>query len=786
MSENPFYLNSTETINIKEELAKYLRNWPWFVFTLGLFITIAFFYLKYTTVIYSTSAKIKILDEASKNIDISNDISSIFESSKVNLENEIEIIKSTNLLKGVVKDLGLQIKYFEKGTLKSKELWEPPFIVTEIDSLNPLPERGSYTVTVTDSGYDIISDKEKTWKINLHTFDTIQGDLPFLIKTQIPNIKTRHINKDYLVSFTSVQNAAMSLSSQLGVAQLGKSSDILNLSINGEHAVKSKAILNEVIRHFDLDGIRDRQLVSQRTIDFVDKRFLSLSEELDSIEKDKERFKQKNSLSDIKLDAEYTIVRKANTSDEVIHYENQLEVAQLLQDILDKENDFTLLPANIGIENEGINNLISSHNSIILRINRLEESAGVNNPIAKNLREKISNLRVNISNSVRAFQEQSKAILNNVTKVNKNTKGLFSGIPKKEKILRAIERQQTIKESLYLILLQRREEASINLAITTPSVKVVDYAITNISPVKPKGKNTFLIAIMSGIFIPFIILYLLFFMDTRIHSKDDLRKFGLIKRVIGEIPFVDENRFFTTSKDRSSLVEAFRILRTSVEHNLFNVLKLEKKCAKLIYVTSSVKGEGKTFTAINLASSYAKLNKKTLLLGADFRNPQIHNYLDIPNRNGLANYFYGQVENIEDIIFDYNQGNSQFKILLSGSIPPNPDELLSDDRFKTLIDKLKQEYDYIVVDTAPTVLVTDTLLISSLADITLYVIRSRFSDKKLLAFNKDLIDKGKLVNINYIINGLMPSRLYGYNYNYGYNYGYGAKKITWFQKLFKK
>ncbi len=337
------------------------------------------------------------------------------------------------------------------------------------------------------------------------------------------------------------------------------------------------------------------------------------------------------------------------------------------------------------------------------------------------------------------------------------------------------------------MLLQKREEAAISLAVTSLSIKVVDYAITSMRPISPKSANIYLLALIMGFLLPFSVFFVLFQIDSRIHTKEDQVLKDSSIPIIAEIPFTTDEKKFKNFHDRSILSEAFRVLRTNTEH-LLNPKHTKSDTGKTIYITSTIKGEGKTFTAINLTGAYAALGKKVLLIGADLRNPQIHSYFKTQRKVlGLSDYLKDDTLNINEIITDYDLDSSTFGVLFSGNVPSTPAELLSNGRFENLLNEVKRIYDYIVVDTAPTILVTDTMLIAPYADATLYVLRSRFTEKKLLAFSKELIESGKLVNSNYLLNGLLPSRLYGYNYNYGYNYGYNYKAVKkpWYLKLFR-
>jgi len=789
MVKKPYYLsNNDDSFNIKKELGKYLRNWIWFIISISLFFCFAFFYLKYTSVTYKTSGKIKILDESSKALELPGDISSLFESSKVNLENEIEVIKSHRLLERVVKNLDLNIVYIEEGSIKSKETWTPPFKVFEIAN-QKRSNTQTYYIEITSKGYHITTSKTKIWNIEKYSIDTPYENLPFLIiPTAFPNEINKHIGKLYKITFYPISKATAQLSTKLKISQVGKNSDILSLSIISNCNPKSEAIIDEVIRQFNLDGILDRQLVSQRTIDFVDARFVYLTKELDSIEDSKKGFKQKNNLSDIRLDTEYTIIQKTNTTNEVSSLETQLEISKILKESLISNEDFTLLPTNIGLENASLNSLINDFNKDAIYYKKITEAAGAKNPITLNIEGKLIGLKANILNSLVTHETQTNTSLKRAKNINQNTNGLFSDIPKKAQILRAIERQQKIKETLYVLLLEKREEAAINLAVTSPSIKIVDHAITNPLPISPRKSNVYFISLSLGFAIPFVLLYLYFFTDSKIRTKDDLLKSNEITPIVTELPYSKKNYLIKNRSDRSVLSESFKVLRTNINHYFKEEIIDKKNSGKVIYVTSTIKGEGKTFTSTNLALSYLNLNKSVILVGADFRNPQIHSYFDAHKKHkGLSDYLNDSKISLEDLILEYKfDTNLYLKVLLSGEIPPNPDELLSNDYFEKVLNDLRLKFDYIIVDTAPTIPVTDTLLIAPYADFTLYVIRSGFTNKRLLPYIEELKTSEKLTKVCYVLNGLIPNKLHGYNYNYGYNYGYddSPSKKSWLSKLF--
>lgn len=788
MTEKPFYFEEEQdALDIKAEIVKYIRFWPWFLGTTLVCLILAFAYLKVTPVTYQTTAKIKILDETSKGLELPKDLNSLFGNSKINLENEVEVLKSYRLLEAVAKDLGLDVRCYDTEVLKPVELWPSPFEINFTEALRREAKAESYLVNVGPEGYVIINEgNEQQWKTEGHTALAAQGTQPFAICMAHDDDVSAYVGRQFRIKRSSTYSSVMSLIKGLDISSVGKKSEILSLGIKGANHVRSEFILNNIIEQFNQDGIKDRQLVSQRTLDFVNERFVFLAKELDSIEDDKKDYKQANALSYIEGDAQYSIQKKAGSESEQLRIEMQSALADLLEETLSKEKKFNLLPANIGLENSSVNQQVGEYNNLVLEREKILKSAGENNPAVQIVSSQLENVRANILLSVSAYKRQLEVSLRQATAVKRKSARLFSSIPEKEKILRSIERQQTIKESLYVLLLQKREEAAINLAITAPSVKVVDYAVTGLIPVGPKTKIIYLAALLLGLLLPFGVVYLRFLLDTKVHAKYDIETLVPQSTVVGEIPEITGEQRFVLLHDRSVLAEAFRILSTNVN---YIIPKSSSTGAKVIYATSTVKGEGKTFIAMNLALTYASMKKKVLLIGADLRNPQLHSYVNIAkNSQGLSNYLYQSDNDWRESIVDGAFGEVHVDVLFSGAIPPNSAELLSNGRFELLLNEAKTLYDYVIVDTAPTMLVTDTLLISQYADATVYVVRANYTEKKLLEFSKKLNAEKKLKHMAYVVNNVDVNRSYGYGYNYGYGYGYSEidEKKPWFKRFFKK
>jgi capsular exopolysaccharide synthesis family protein len=774
MKEAPYnieHFEKEESIDLKAIIQKYLRYWPWFILATIICIGLGVAYMRYAPITYSSTAKIKIIDE-SKEVDIaSSALSQLGGGSKVNLENEIEILKSYRILSQVVNDLHLDISLFEVGQLKTTQIWAPPFTITKHLMADSMQGPKPFIITMDDKGILITDDKEKTYRPDLSAPEQPNEELPFSIQMVGGIDPSFYKGVTYKVVLNPIKSTVLSLTRDLQVQPTNKRSEILSLSLQGESRERNEAILNTIIEKFNKDGVLDRQLVSQRTLNFIDERFLSLGEELDSIEGGKESFKRSNNLSYIEADAGMSLQRKSETEEEVIKLENQISISQILKETVINQSDYGLLPANIGIENSSLNNLVVGYNEVSLEREKLLPTVGKDHPTLQNLNAQLERAKSNIIQSVKIYETQLKNSLGQLKQEESRAGSVFSRLPEKEKMLRSIERQQSIKENLFLLLLQKREEAAISYAVTAPTVKVVDYALTNNIPVSPKKTMVFAVSILAGMFLPFAILYIRFTLDTKIHDRNDIEKLTTDIPVVAEIPFFKKVNKKLKLNDRSIMAESFRILGTNVN---FLLEENDKGLGHVVMVTSSIKGEGKTLMAHNLSLAYAGLNKKVLLIGADLRNPQLHNFYNISvNHKGLSDYLKDPDMNWKDCLVPSGADQPTLHIFFGGAISSNSPQLLSSSAFEKFITAAKKEFDYIVVDTAPTMLVSDTLLISKYADATLFVTRAGLTDKRLLESSKNLYKTKKLKNMAYVVNGVGNGKAKGYNYGYGYGYGSG-------------
>ena len=771
-------IEDENSVQLKQMLSKYLRYWPWFLLTIIIALFSVFAYLRYADVVYKSQAKVKLLvDKESSNFTL--DVTKLFNKSNINLENEIALFKSVHLSEQVVKNLKLNVEYYYNSTVRSKQIYNAPFIVSYNEDITNLKAALQYTIKVTPTGYNILDVLSgQKFEIAGYTSDNKNAHLPISIKPALGSDITKSVDMSYNVTLKPLYETALELSNAFEIDAEGKDSDILSISLEGTNGPQSEAIINNLIHVFEADGITDKQEVSRRTINFVDDRFVYLRKELDSIESSKKNYKKSNNLSFIQEDAGSSILQKTAKEQASFDIESQLLLADLLKKSIESQKAFELLPADIGIQNPTINQLVADYNTAVLSYQKLQTSAGSNNPAIQLLVTTLVSLKNNIINSVKGFKQQLKTTLVQSESAQKAADGSFASIPEKEKVLRSIERQQNLKESLYLLLLQKREEASINLAVTVANTKIIDYAITDIYPVSPKKAKIVLIALFLGMVIPFSILFIIFKLDNKIYTATD------VENIAGNIPILVE--LPSLKEDKNSQIQNLEAFRTLAQNTNFITPYSEDKKGKVIFVTSSIKGEGKTFVSYNLATAYSHLDKKVIVIGADFRNPQLHRNLDNISKDtrGFSNYLHDNTLHWKDLLLNNGDNEFSFDLFLSGLIPPNPTLLLSNERFASFIDEVTAAYDIIIFDTPPTLLVSDTLMISKYADTTLFVLRSGFTEKNLLTYSKKLFKDKKIINMGYVLNDIDFSSSYGYGYNYGYGYGYGreAEKKSWFQR----
>ncbi|MFK8058546.1 MAG: GumC family protein [Polaribacter sp.] len=769
-------LNSN-TFNIREEIEKYSIHWKWFLLGGILSISIAYLYLRYTTPIYSASTTILIKDNKksgiSAELEAFKDLGIIGGGSSNNPDNEIEILKSRKIVGSVVDTLDLTISYFSDGTIKKFEIYKGSPIVFQYlkksikkDTTLVFNLLNSEEFTLSDSN----NENSKVYSFNTKTQSKIGS---FIINKRF-NVFPEKYSRIYIKFAASKVNIVDSYKSRIKITPTNKNSSVLKVSLNDPVIRKAEDFLNELIKQYNFDAVNDKNEVSKKTKQFIEDRLKTVGIELSSIQDNVKKYKTKFGVSGLVKEGELALEAVSKSKDKIIEAEIQLNITKWMQESLESSLDFnSILPSNMVVSDLSISKSIEEYNKLILLRNKTSRSAGAENPIILELESQISSLRKNLKLSLNNLKSSLELQLKRLNTDALRIESKVSSIPLIERGIIDIKRQQEIFSGLYSYLLKKKEETSISLAVTVPNAKIIDTAYGYNNPVSPKKSVVYLAALIIGILIPFLLVYIKNLLDTKIHSRKDIEDLTAIP-FLGDIPHSETKEKIVIGSDtRSSTAEAFRLIRTNLDFILANTNTNTN--SNTIFITSTTSGEGKSFISINLAAALSLSNKKVLLIGLDLRAPKVTEYLGISERKGVTNFITNKDISLDSVKFTIPEIQG-LEIIASGVIPPNPAELLLTSRVNDLFDEVKKDYDYIIVDTAPVNLVTDTLLVAKYADMFLYVTRANYLDKRLLNVPQTLYLEKKLPNMSIVLNDTDLKR--------GYGYGMEDEKEPWYKKLF--
>lgn len=775
---------------LKSFLEKYSIHWQWFVISAFVSLILAFLYLRYTvpqyqattTIVVKDEMKGKMLSEMSAFDDLG-----LSSSLKSNVDNEIEILKSRTLVQRVVKKLNLNTSFLVEGRVIDSEIYgKTPIEVNFVDKTNQFYENkiklnfSELTPQTFLLVNEVSEDAPKTILSNKKVFrykeviPTLYGRL-IINKIQSMDNNTDNPQSVHIV-INPLKDVVKSFMKRLKVMIINDKSSVVAISITDPTIKKAEIFLDNLIQIYNEDVAEDKSFISDNTSKFIANRLRLITVELEGVEHNVESFKKSNELTDINSEAKLYIEGSNEYDKKGVEAEMQLNVVSSMLDFIKKSSNSDLLPSNIISSLGDASGLIGSYNQLVLDRNRILKSATVENPSVVKLDQQIASLRSTVVESLLRLQSTLNIQRRDLNRNEGFLDTKIGKIPVQERQFRVIARQQQVMEALYLYLLQKREETAISLSAAEPKISVVDAANTDNTPVFPKKEMIYFAGLLIGLLVPFGIIYTDDLLDTKIKSRLDIEG-KTIMPFIGDIPTSNFPSEIIKSESKTSSAEALRLIRTNLE---FMLTKVSDGMAKTIFVTSTFPNEGKTFVSANLAATFALSGKKVLLIGMDFRNPSLNEYLILPER-GVTNYLSSKDLVLNDLIVKYDKCNN-FHILSAGAIPPNPAELLMSGKVDLLFKTLKSQYDYIIVDNSPVSIVTDTLLIAKNADCFIYVVRSNFLDKRMLAIPNKLYKEQKLPNMCLLLNDTDSRKGYGYSYGYGK----GMERKVWYKDLYRK
>lgn len=764
-----------ELLDLRDLFFRYLSEWKWFVVSIVCCLFIAAVYLKITAPSFVITANVVVKDESgqsNKGLSALKSFSFGFPGS-MDVQDELHIISSFSIMKQAVKSMELYTSY----TLKK-------YGIQKIDQYNERVITVKPTAGIIDTlsygiDFNIEINKEglADIKVKGNRKTLYKGKdiiLPINIKTEYGSFDVETTSKyqkgksyTYDVSVTPLDDAAESYQKNVEVGLKSKKSNVINLTTIGPNVEKNRSLLNKIIELYNQDALLEKNLMATNTAEFINHRLAEFSSELSAAEKEIESYKKENHIFDVKLESEFLLDQNKELQSKLTDVEIQKAIIDQVDQLLASDiNNYTILPANLGIEEESVSKGILEYNTLVLNRLKLLENTKADNPVVVTLESQIKALRNSILQSVANVKKGLDISHKDLLSQNRKFLEKYSQAPTIERDFLELKRRQMIKEQLVVFLMEKQEENALTLSMSTPKARVIDVAYKFNKPVAPKKGRILIMGLILGFIIPILFFTVKDFLKTTFGTKEELEKLTKIPvlGIIGKKDIDGDN--IVISKDNvTPMVELFRLLRTNVQ------FILNKKTDKVILVTSTQSGEGKSFFAINLALSFALMNKKVVLIGLDIRNPKITEYMHIKGKDvGITNYLSDEDISPEQISIQKFE-NTNLDIIPAGPVPPNPGELVISERLDELLVYLRGRYDYIFIDSAPVGMVSDSFSLDRVADMTLYVIRADYSPKSNVRFVESIVKEKRFKKLYLVLNGVDITQQKRYGYGYGYGYG---------------
>lgn len=776
MQTNNSSNKNDQGLNIVDLFMYLASQWKWFLLSILICGGIAWYNYARAPLVYFRSATVIIKDPSNKASTSGLDRFDNF-INKVNVANEILQFRSKKLMREVVQRVHADVSYQIKDGLRSNELYnESPVLVSLPDAL---PEQSfSFTMTLKDAKTVTLSDfsgieAKPSYEVALNdTVAIIEG--MNVVVTATNYLRDSWLNTPIRVQKLPVESMVNYYKNALGIQQEEEEASILTLALKDSSPARAEDVLNTLITVYNEEAIKEKNQVAVNTANFINERLIIIERELGNVESNLESFKQRNQIVDIASSAGMYMTESQKYNADAMELETQLRLANFIKDYLtDPGKETDLIPSNTGISDMNIENQISLYNAAKLKRDHLIDDSSVNNPVVQELNNSLRAMKQSIIRAVDNMIVSLNVKRNDAQNREMRAQDRVTAIPTKERQMLSIERQQKIKEALYLFLLNKREENALSQAMADNNARVIDGAEGSNAPISPNRNRILLLGLLVGIALPGAVCLAILFMDTRVHGRKDIEGVTSVP-YLGEIPLDKEamkdhrKKVMAVKEQGDDIVsEAFRILRTNMAF-----LSKKDKPAQVITFTSFNIGAGKTFIARNLSMSLAYMKKRVVMVDLDIRKGTLSRHFG-HYHVGVTNYLSDNTVKVDDII----QHQEGFDLIPAGILAPNPAELLMDNRLDELMNELRTRYDYIIADNVPVGLIADATIANRIADLTIFVVRAGKLDRRQLPDIEKLYQEKKLKNMALVLNGANPERHgYGYSYGYGYGYGYGTKK----------